>query len=104
MDLSNRKKGGYSGRIITDSTQRRNQSPKSGVHFTSEMQGILAIKESNESKAADIVTEYLISLAERTYDEKIIMQNLNNMLNGFTEEEKLRIVSAALVRTLCRVS
>lgn len=77
---------------------------KSGIYATSEMQGILATKEANEKKAAGVVSEYLVGQAEKTYDEKALMKNLDNLLIGFTTEEKLRIISMALIQALCRIS
>lgn len=86
-------------------TGRENTSQKkTGIYATSEMQGILATKEANEKKAAGVVSEFLVGLAEKTYDEKLLMKNLDNLLIGFTTEEKLRIVSMALVRALCQIS
>lgn len=102
MDLSNRRKGGSVFASYDDSRTKRHE--KSGVQVTSEMQGILTVKENNESKAANLVAEYLSSKAAKTYDEKLLMRNLDDLLNGFTTEEKLRIVSAALVRALCKIS
>ena len=81
-----------------------NRGRKSGIYATSEMQGILATKEANEKKASGIVSDYLVGQAERTYDEKSLMKNLDNLLIGFTTEEKLRIVSMALIHALCRIS
>ena len=86
-------------------TGRENSGQKkTGIYATSEMQGILATKEANEKKAAGVVSEFLVGLAEKTYDEKLLMKNLDNLLIGFTTEEKLRIVSMALVRALCQIS
>lgn len=103
MNLAGRRKGGSSYVSYYDD-DRSSKTTKSGVAFTSEMQGIVEQKRYNESKAADLVADYLSSLAERTYDEDTLKRNLENMLNGFTTEEQLRIVSYALVRALCRVS
>lgn len=77
---------------------------KSGVYYTSEMQGILAIKDKNETKAAILLSEYMTSLAETTYDEKVILSNMSKMLEGWTVEEQLRIVSKALATALCKIA
>lgn len=102
MDLSNRRKS-----IVRDDEpvmRRSSSKTKSGAMVTSEMQAILTIKENNESKAANLIADFLASKAERTYDERLLMKNLDDLLNGFTTDEKLRIISAALVRALCKIS
>lgn len=86
-------------------TGRENKpKAKSGVYYTSAMQGIIETKENNERKAAQLLSEYLTSLAETTYDEKIILSNMSKMLSGFTTEEQLRITSMALAQALCKIA
>lgn len=79
------------------------QTGKSGVYYTSQMQGILAAKDANEDKAATLLSEYLRSLASTTSSSVKLQQAVGNMLNGFTAEEQNRILAKALVRALCDI-
>lgn len=76
---------------------------KSGVYYTSQMQGILASKDENEDKAATLLSEYLRALASITSSSVKLEQAVGNMLNGFTAEEQNRILAKALVRALCDI-
>lgn len=76
---------------------------KSGVYYTSQMQGILAAKDENEDKAATLLSEYLRSIASTTSSAVKLQQAVGNMLNGFTVEEQNRILAKALVRALCDI-
>ena len=77
---------------------------KSGVYYTSQMQGIIATKEENEKKAAQLLSDYLLNCAETTYDERVLLSNMEKMLTGFTVEEKFRITATALVQALCKIA
>ena len=77
---------------------------RSGVYYTSQMQGILATKEENERRAALLLSNYLTSIAESTYDERTILSNMEKMLTGFTVEERLKITSMALAQALCKIA
>ena len=87
----------------SNGNEERNRG-KSGVYYTSQMQAILETKENNERKAANLLSDYLTSLASKTYDERLILSNMDKMLNGFTTEEKLRITSMALAQALCKIA
>lgn len=85
-------------------TGRESNKSRGGVYYTSQMQGILTVKEENEKKAANIVAEYLGSVAENTYDVSKVTSTLDTMLKGFTLEEQNRILKMAFALSLTRIS
>lgn len=77
---------------------------KNSVYYTSKINGILTIKEENEKKAAALVADYLKNKTETILDEITLMKDLNMLLEGFSIEEKNRILSRALINALVTIA
>ena len=81
----------------TDSIPSEESNTKSLVYYQSKIQGYLVEKEANENKAATLIAECLSDRSMNAKSENDLIKIIKELLNGFDSEEKVRILTRALV-------
>ena len=81
----------------TDSRPVEENTSKSLVYYQSKIDGYLVEKAANENKAATLVAECLNDRSMSAKSENDLVRIINDLLKGFDSEEKVRILTKALV-------